>query len=101
MPDSCKDCRHWSGPAVGHEARRECRASSPAFAREYQRGEMPHPVFLAAWPLTLPSDGCGDFAAQPVPIAAAQPVPIAAAEPVPEPAPKADSKPRPAPKPKV
>jgi hypothetical protein len=83
MPANCASCRHHVGAELGLDRRRECHASAPAFAREAQLPPYGrHPVFLAAWPLTLPTDGCGEWAAIPV-------APVVPAPSVPAPAPAA------------
>jgi hypothetical protein len=88
MPANCDNCRHHVGDELGLDRRRECRASAPAFARECTTPAYgKHPVFLACWPLTLPSDGCGHWSAIPAPAtppAVASPPPAVA--PAPEPA---------------
>jgi hypothetical protein len=63
---TCSDCRHHSGDSIGTAGHRQCRAAPPAFALEKSDGSFGgSPVFLACWPLTLPTDHCGGHA--PVP----------------------------------
>lgn len=60
----CADCRHHSGPPVGPEQLRECRASPPTLAHEvHVAGRV---LFAGSWPLTRPSDGCGSWCPYPV-----------------------------------
>jgi hypothetical protein len=55
---TCSTCRHHTGPQAASDGRRECRANAPTLGLESQQ-YGPKPVFLAAWPLTLATDGCG------------------------------------------
>jgi len=59
---TCSKCKHWRKTGQGNaQAYGECRRSAPSPSTT--GGPMLEPV----WPRTLDIDGCGEFAAAPMP----------------------------------